>query len=128
MADIHNAFTVDLEEWFHICAAGDALAPGNWDRLPSRVELTTRILLDLLDAANVRATFFVVGWVAERHPELVDTVRRAGHEIGSHSYIHEKAYDLGRERFRADVRESVRVLSAHCRRRRDDVPRAGVVD
>lgn len=112
MADIRNAFTVDLEDWFHICAAGGALASGNWDRLPSRVELTTRMLLELLDAANVRATFFVVGWVAERHAELVDSVRRAGHEIGSHSYIHEKAYDLGRERFRADVRDSVRVLSA----------------
>jgi polysaccharide deacetylase family protein (PEP-CTERM system associated) len=112
VAEIRNAFTVDLEDWFHICAAGAALAPGNWDRLSSRVELTTRMLLDLLDAANVRATFFVVGWVAERHASLVDTVKRAGHEIGSHSYIHEKAYDLGRERFRADVRESVRVLSA----------------
>ena len=112
MADIHNAFTVDLEEWFHICAAGDALAARNWDRLPSRVELTTKILLDLLDAANVRATFFVVGWVAERHPDLVDAVRRAGHDLGSHGYLHEKAYDLGRERFRADLRESVRVLSA----------------
>ena len=107
-----NAFTVDLEEWFHICGAGDALAFGNWDRLPSRVDLTTRIVLDLLDAANVRATFFVVGWVAERHAELVDLVRRAGHEIGSHGHIHERAFDLGRDRFRADVRESVRVLSA----------------
>jgi polysaccharide deacetylase family protein (PEP-CTERM system associated) len=112
VADIHNAFTVDLEEWFHICAAGDALAARNWDRLPSRVELTTKILLDLLDTTNVRATFFVVGWVAERYPDLVDAVRRAGHDLGSHSYLHEKAYDLGRERFRADLRESVKVLAA----------------
>ena len=65
MGDTRNAFTVDLEDWFHICAAGEALAPANWDRLPSRVGLTTRILLDLLDAADVRATFFVVGWIAE---------------------------------------------------------------
>ncbi len=112
MAEARNAFTVDLEEWFHICGAGDALAFENWDRLPSRVDLTTRILLDLLDAANVRATFFVVGWVAERHPELVDLVRRAGHEIGSHGHMHQRAFDLGRDRFRADVRESVRALSA----------------
>jgi polysaccharide deacetylase family protein (PEP-CTERM system associated) len=112
VADPRNVFTVDLEEWFHICAAGDQLAPDKWDRLPSRVELTTRRLLDLLDDANVRATFFVVGWVAERHPELIDAVRRAGHELGSHGYIHSKAYDLGRERFGADLRESVRVLSA----------------
>jgi polysaccharide deacetylase family protein (PEP-CTERM system associated) len=112
VAGIHNAFTVDLEEWFHICAGGEALSSRNWDRLPSRLELTTKILLELLDAASVQATFFVVGWVAERHPDLVDTVRRAGHDLGSHGYIHQKAYDLGRDGFRADVRDSVRVLSA----------------
>jgi len=111
VGDTRNAFTVDLEDWFHICAAGEALAPANWDRLPSRVDLTTRILLDLLDAANVRATFFVVGWIAERHADLIDTVTRAGHEIGSHSYLHERAYDLGRERFRADLRQSTHVIS-----------------
>jgi polysaccharide deacetylase family protein (PEP-CTERM system associated) len=111
VGDTRNAFTVDLEDWFHICAAGPALAAANWDRLPSRVELTTRIVLDLLDAANVRATFFVVGWIAERHADLIDSVRRAGHDIGSHSYLHERAYDLGRERFGADLRQSVRVLS-----------------
>ena len=110
-----NVFTVDLEEWFHICASGlDALDPERWDRLPSRVELTTRIVLDLLDRRNVRATFFVVGWVAERHPQLVDMVRAAGHEIGSHGYLHQKAYDLGPERFRSDLRDSLRVLSQLC--------------
>jgi len=107
-----NVFTVDLEEWFHVCASGlDALAPDRWDRLPSRVELTTRLVLDALDRAGVRATFFVVGWVAERHPQLVDMVRAAGHEIGSHGHLHQKAYDLGQERFRSDLRESLRVLS-----------------
>jgi len=111
VAEARNAFTVDLEEWFHICGAGDALAFDNWDRLPSRVDLTTRILLDLLDGANVRATFFVVGWVAERHAGLVDLVKRAGHEIGSHGHLHQRAFDLGRDRFRDDVRESVRAVS-----------------
>lgn len=111
VARARNAFTVDLEEWFHVCGAGDALAPGSWDRLPSRVDLTTRILLDMLEAADVRATFFVVGWVAERQPEIVDAVRRAGHEIGSHGHVHEKAFVLGRDRFRADVRESACAIS-----------------
>ena len=67
-----NVFTVDLEEWFHVCGVGGPLAPDQWDRLPSRVESTTRRVLDLLDEAGVRATFFVVGWVAERHPRLVE--------------------------------------------------------
>ena len=115
MADTRNIFTVDLEEWFHICASGlEPLQPDNWDRLPTRVELTTRLLLELLDRHRIRATFFVVGWVAERHPELITTIRTAGHEIGSHGYLHQKAYDLGPQRFRSDLRESLRVLSQIC--------------
>jgi len=108
-----NVLTVDLEEWFHICASGlDALDPERWDRLPSRVDLTTRLLLDLLDAAHVRATFFVVGWVAERHPRLVAEVLAAGHEIGSHSHLHRRVYELDIAAFRADLRASVRTLAA----------------
>ena len=108
-----NAFTVDVEEWFHVCASGlDALRLENWHRLPSRVALTTRLVLDLLEQANVRATFFVVGWVAERNPELVDAIHRAGHEIGSHSHLHRRVYELDRESFRADLRSSVRALTA----------------
>lgn len=76
------------------------------------MELTTRILLDLLDRVNVRATVFVVGWVAERHPQLVAAVRDAGHEIGSHGHLHQRAYELGPEAFRADLHTSLRALSA----------------
>jgi len=108
-----NVFTVDLEEWFHICASGlHALDHERWDRLPSRVDLTTRLLLDLLDAAHVRATFFVVGWVAERQPDLIAAVRAAGHEIGSHSHLHRRVYELDADTFRADLRASVRALAA----------------
>jgi polysaccharide deacetylase family protein (PEP-CTERM system associated) len=106
-----NLFTVDLEEWFHICGVDGSLAPANWDRLPSRVELTTTLLLELLDDVQVPATFFTVGWVAERHPRLIETVRTAGHTIGSHSYSHSRAYDLGPAAFEADLRRSVHVLA-----------------
>jgi peptidoglycan-N-acetylglucosamine deacetylase len=106
-----NIFTVDLEEWFHVCGVS-ALAQAEWDRLPSRVELTTELVLALLDDAGVRATFFVVGWVAERHPRLIETVRAAGHEIGSHSYMHTRAYELGPEAFARDLEASVRALNA----------------
>jgi polysaccharide deacetylase family protein (PEP-CTERM system associated) len=113
VADTRNIFTVDLEEWFHICASGnESLEPEHWDRLQTRVEPTTRLLLELLDRRSIRATFFVVGWVAERHPELVETVRAAGHEIGSHGHLHQKVYALGPDAFRSDFRESIRVLSA----------------
>jgi len=108
-----NIFTVDLEEWFHICVSGNpALDPENWPSLPSRVELTTRLLLDMLDRLSIRATFFVVGWVAERHPELIASVGAAGHELGSHGYIHRKVYELGPDRFRDDLRASLRVLQS----------------
>jgi polysaccharide deacetylase family protein (PEP-CTERM system associated) len=106
-----NAFTVDLEEWFHVCGV-DALGAEHWDALPSRIETTTNWLLDALDHANVRATFFVVGWVAERWPGVVETVREAGHEIGSHSYGHRRVYELEREAFRLDLRASHRALGA----------------
>jgi peptidoglycan-N-acetylglucosamine deacetylase len=111
-ADTRNVFTVDLEEWFHVCGVGGALARENWDRLPARVEQTTRIVLDLLDALQVRATFFVVGWVGDRYPRLIETVMAAGHEIGSHGYHHARVYDLGPDAFRQDLRASLRALAA----------------
>jgi polysaccharide deacetylase family protein (PEP-CTERM system associated) len=105
-----NAFTVDVEDWFHICGVGGAIAPACWDDLPSRVVDTTRRLLGELDRAGVRATFFVLGWVAERHPALVAEIIAAGHEIGSHGHAHERAYELGADGFAADLRRSVRAL------------------
>jgi len=110
--DTRNVFTVDLEEWFHVCGVGGELAPANWDRLPSRVEQTTAIVLDLLDAVQVRATFFVVGWVSDRYPRLIEQVLAAGHEVGSHGHQHARAYDLGPGLFREDLRASMRALAA----------------
>jgi polysaccharide deacetylase family protein (PEP-CTERM system associated) len=107
-----NAFTVDLEEWFHICGV-PALQPGaRWDALPSRVELTTRLMLDLLDDTRTRATFFILGWVADRYPHLIAEIAAAGHDIGSHGYWHRRAYDVGKRGFIEDVQASLGALSA----------------
>lgn len=106
-----NIFTVDLEDWFHICGVS-TLSREHWSSLPSRVVSTTRWLLDALDASGVRATFFVLGWIAERHPELVADVRSAGHEIGSHGHEHRRVYDLTPEAFALDLRNSVEALKA----------------
>ena len=106
-----NIFTVDLEDWFHVCGV-KALSREQWGSLPSRVESTTRWLLDTLDASGVRATFFVLGWIAEQYPELVAAVRSAGHDIGSHGHDHLRAYDLTPEAFARDVRRSVSALNA----------------
>jgi polysaccharide deacetylase family protein (PEP-CTERM system associated) len=106
--DPQNAFTVDVEEWFHVC--GDVVRDEQWDALPSRIELTMHRLLDILDGSGVRATFFFLGWIAQRYPRLVQAVTEGGHDIGAHGHSHRRAYDLGREAFTADVRASVDAL------------------
>lgn len=95
-----------------MCGAGGELAPERWDALPSRVEDTTRRLLDELNAAGVRATFFVLGWVADRHPAVIEEIVRGGHEIGSHGHSHTRAYELGPDRFADDLRRSRSSLRA----------------
>ncbi|MEO6237209.1 MAG: polysaccharide deacetylase family protein [Vicinamibacterales bacterium] len=104
-----NALTVDVEEWFHICGI-PALQPETWPQLPSRVELTTRFLLDDLDAAGITGTFFVVGWIAERYPRLVASIVAAGHEVGSHSFWHRRVYELDRDTFAADLKATSMAL------------------
>jgi len=101
-----NAFSVDLEEGFHSSTFAARYPPDRWDALPSRVEPETRLLLELLAKHGQRATFFVLGWVAERHPALVREVVAAGHEIATHGHLHRLVYDLGPDAFRTDLRRS----------------------
>ena len=107
-----NAFTVDVENWFHIRGVRGELSEDNWKNLPSRVVDTTNPLLEILDRRNVRATFFVLGWFAERHPHLVARVRSAGHEIASHGFSHRRVYELSPEAFRKDLDRSLQALTA----------------
>jgi polysaccharide deacetylase family protein (PEP-CTERM system associated) len=106
-----NSLTVDVEEWFHICGV-DALQPDMWPQLPSRVESNTRLVLDELNHAGITGTFFVVGWVATRYPALVEAIRAAGHQVGSHSFWHRRVYELDRELFATDLQDSVDALRA----------------
>jgi peptidoglycan-N-acetylglucosamine deacetylase len=106
-----NSLTVDVEEWFHICGV-DTLRPETWPQLPSRVERTTTLLLDELNDAGITGTFFVVGWIAARYPALVESIRTAGHEVGSHSFWHRRVYELDRDVFATDLRASVDALRA----------------
>jgi peptidoglycan-N-acetylglucosamine deacetylase len=107
-----NIFTVDVEEWFHVCGAPKALHPKHWDELPSRVVPTTRRLLDLLDKARITAAFFVVGWIAERYGELIGEILAAGHEVGSHSYWHRRVYELSPSEFADDLAFSVHAIQS----------------
>lgn len=105
-----NALTIDVEEYFHPNAMDDAILPAQWDALPHRVEPNTHHILDLLSEHGVRATFFVLGWVAERWPLLVREIARRGHEVASHGHAHRLVYKQGPAEFRADVARSKRVL------------------
>jgi polysaccharide deacetylase family protein (PEP-CTERM system associated) len=101
-----NALSVDLEEYFQVSNFSKLIERSRWESLPSRVREATRRLLDAADATGNRATFFVLGWVAERHPDLVREIAARGHEIACHGYGHELVYELGPERFRADLRRA----------------------
>lgn len=105
-----NALTVDVEEYFHPNAMDDAVSADRWHDLPSRVERNTHRILDLLSSHDVHATFFVLGWVAERCPRLVDEIAARGHEVGCHGYAHRLVYKQTRAEFRADVSRAKAVL------------------
>jgi polysaccharide deacetylase family protein (PEP-CTERM system associated) len=109
---MRNCLTVDVEEWFHVCGVGGALAEDKWDDLPSRVVANTRALLALLDSCGVRATFFVLGWVADRYPRLVEEIVSAGHEIGSHGHLHRRVYELTPQEFSEELDRSLAALAA----------------
>lgn len=106
MAPPPNAFTVDLEDYFQVSAFDRAVRRDDWPSFDRRVVANTRRMLDLLDRHAVRATFFVLGWIAEREPDLVREVRDRGHEIASHGYEHRLVYDQSPDDFRRDVRRS----------------------
>jgi len=106
-----NALTVDVEEWFHVCGIEAKVPRERWDELESRVETSVRRVLDLLDRNGARATFFVLGWVAQRHPELLRTIAAAGHEIASHGMWHQKVFQQSPQEFEADVRASRDLLT-----------------
>src|SRR5215469_18065882 len=85
---VGDVLTVDVEDYFHVEAFADRVAPLSWDQFPSRVQENTERVLRVLQEYGCRATFFVLGWVAERHPALVRTITEAGHEVACHSYSH----------------------------------------
>ena len=105
-----NALTVDVEDYYMVSAFADVIQYEDWYKYESRVEQNTRILLDLFNEYSVRATFFVLGWVAEHYPEIVRNIHAAGHEIACHGYRHRLVYDMTPEEFRGDVRTAKRIL------------------
>ena len=107
---ITHAMTVDVEDYFHVAAFSKVIKPSDWDKWPSRVEANTHRLLQLFDDANIKITFFILGWVAERHPELVKTIHAQGHEIASHGYSHQLIYRQDPAVFREETLKSKQIL------------------
>jgi polysaccharide deacetylase family protein (PEP-CTERM system associated) len=116
MSATPNILTVDVEEWFHILEVEGGYTRDDWSGLESRVEANTDALLALFDEAGAKATCFVVGWVAERHPALVRRIAEAGHEVASHSYGHEVVARHSRASFAEDLAASKRTLEDLCGR------------
>jgi polysaccharide deacetylase family protein (PEP-CTERM system associated) len=110
----NNALSVDLEEWFQVSNFEGLIGRERWDELPSRLADPTSRLLDAFDATGNRATFFVLGWIAERQPALAREIVRRGHEIACHGHQHERVYSLGPQRFREDLRRARRAIEDAC--------------
>lgn len=105
-----NAMTVDVEDYFQVAAFEKCIRREDWPHWPVRVEENTRRILELFASQGVHATFFVLGWVAERFPALVRDIRAAGHEIASHGFGHERLTNLSRSEFRESITHSKRLL------------------
>ncbi len=107
---ITNYLTIDVEEHFQVAAFDDIIKPKDWQNHESRVVKNTKTILDILEKHKIKATFFIVGWTAERHPDMVREIDKQGHDIGCHSYMHKKIYDLAPEEFREDTIKAKAVL------------------
>ncbi len=107
---MHNALSVDVEDWFQVGAFERTIDRSDWGGLTHRVERNTDAVLDLFAQAGVTATFFTLGWVAERYPALMRRIADAGHEVASHGYDHARVFTFTPEQFRADLRKSRAIL------------------
>lgn len=110
MPSITNYLTIDVEDYYQVSAFESVVQPEEWSGQESRVEGNTDKILQLLATQGIKATFFIVGWVAERYPQLVRDIVAGGHEIGCHSYLHRRVYTLSKEEFREDTRKAKAIL------------------
>jgi polysaccharide deacetylase family protein (PEP-CTERM system associated) len=106
-----NVMSVDVEDWFCVYNLSRQIPYSDWDKLESRVERSTARLLEIFHRHRVEATFFVLGWVADRFPDLVKEIERRGHEIATHGYSHRLLTSMEPEEFRADLQQSLEVLA-----------------
>jgi polysaccharide deacetylase family protein (PEP-CTERM system associated) len=107
-----HALSFDIEDWFHMVEIDAVADPKSWDSFPSIVERETEWILDTLDRHGVRASFFVLGWIAAKYPALVKAIEERGHEIGSHSFWHRRIDQLDPAVFKEDITDSLDAIRA----------------
>ncbi len=107
-----NAMTVDVEDYFQVSAFEPYISKQQWDALPHRVERNTQRILDIFETKGIKATFFTLGWVAERYPEVVKRIIKDGHELACHGYEHIRVTEQTPEQFRQDVSKTKKILEA----------------
>ena len=110
MARMKNAMSIDVEDYFQVSAFASTIRREDWDSMPCRVERNIDVILGLLDEADSKATFFTLGWIAERYPQVVRRIVDGGHELASHGYGHQRVSDLTPELFRDDITRAKRIL------------------
>ncbi|MEM7700441.1 MAG: XrtA system polysaccharide deacetylase [Pseudomonadota bacterium] len=109
-SQVINGLSVDVEDWFQVGAFENVISRDDWPSIATRVEANVDAILALFDEAGVKATFFTLGWVAERHPGLMRRVAEAGHEIASHGYDHARVFTFNRDQFAEDIRKARAIL------------------
>ncbi|MCZ2078843.1 MAG: DUF3473 domain-containing protein [Bryobacterales bacterium] len=109
-----NILSVDVEDYFHPSEVQHTVDPQCWSGLESRIDVGVHRILELLQQHNVRATFFVLGWIAKHHPEIVREIATAGHEIGCHSYAHQLVYQLSPDQFKEDLQRAKTAIEDAC--------------
>lgn len=107
---LKNALTIDVEDYFQVSALAPHFPPEQWDNIPCRVAQNIDRILQLLDAHHTHATFFTLGWIAQRHPQIVRAILAGGHELASHGYAHQRASAQTREVFFEDIDRAKKVL------------------
>ncbi|HEY5308652.1 MAG TPA: XrtA system polysaccharide deacetylase [Casimicrobiaceae bacterium] len=111
---ITNALTIDVEDYFQVSALAPYIARSEWDSRECRVERNVDRILSMLDEHGTQATFFTLGWIAERYPQLIRRIAAQGHEVASHGFGHQRASDLSQAAFRADVDSAKKILEDLC--------------
>jgi polysaccharide deacetylase family protein (PEP-CTERM system associated) len=107
---IKNYLTIDVEDYYQVSAFEHIVGHGKWDNFSSRIENNTKAILDIIESFDVKATFFVLGWIADKYPGVVRDIHSRGNEVGCHSYFHRLIYNMPHEEFRSDTKKTKDIL------------------